>query len=84
MESDLSELEVILGHTFGHSDVLRRAVTHASAEPRAWNAYERLEFLGDRVLALVMAEGLSRSVMSGLSGVKLCRRSPGRSASAAS
>ncbi|WP_323795872.1 ribonuclease III [Nisaea sp.] len=58
MEADLSELEEILGHTFGHTDVLRRAVTHASAEPRAWNAYERLEFLGDRVLALIMAEHL--------------------------
>ncbi|MEO9900991.1 ribonuclease III [Nisaea sp.] len=58
MESDLEELEEILGHTFGHADVLRRAVTHASAEPRAWNAYERLEFLGDRVLALIMAEHL--------------------------
>ncbi|MEP3112323.1 ribonuclease III [Nisaea sp.] len=58
MESDLGELEKILGHTFGHADVLRRAVTHASAEPRAWNAYERLEFLGDRVLALIMAEHL--------------------------
>jgi len=58
MESDLEELEEILGHTFGHTDVLRRAVTHASAEPRAWNAYERLEFLGDRVLALIMAEHL--------------------------
>lgn len=58
MEADLEELEDLLGHKFGHTDVLRRAVTHASAEPRAWNAYERLEFLGDRVLALVMAEHL--------------------------
>ncbi|MEQ8333012.1 ribonuclease III [Nisaea sp.] len=58
MESDLAELEEVLGYSFGHIDVLRRAVTHASAEPRAWNAYERLEFLGDRVLALVMAEHL--------------------------
>lgn len=58
MEADLEELEELLGHKFGHGDVLRRAVTHASAEPRAWNAYERLEFLGDRVLALVMAEHL--------------------------
>ncbi|UUX50414.1 ribonuclease III [Nisaea acidiphila] len=58
MDSDLEDLEELLGHKFGHTDVLRRAVTHASAEPRAWNAYERLEFLGDRVLALVMAEHL--------------------------
>jgi ribonuclease-3 len=57
-ERDLSQLAGILGHTFNHPDILRRAVTHASAEPRAWNAYERLEFLGDRVLALAIAEHL--------------------------
>lgn len=55
---DLSGLAEILGHTFNHPDILRRAVTHASAEPRAWNAYERLEFLGDRVVALILAEHL--------------------------
>lgn len=57
-ERDLGGLAEILGHTFNHPDILRRAVTHASAEPRAWNAYERLEFLGDRVLALILAEHL--------------------------
>ena len=48
----------VLGHEFGHLEVRKQAVTHASAEPRAWNAYERLEFLGDRVVALVLAEHL--------------------------
>src|SRR3546814_10669494 len=57
-EPDLDGLAGKVGHNFGHPDILRRAVTHASAEPRAWNAYERLEFLGDRVLALVVAEQL--------------------------
>ncbi|NQW10594.1 MAG: ribonuclease III [Alphaproteobacteria bacterium] len=55
---DLDALSGVLDHAFGHPDLLRRAVTHASAEPRSWNAYERLEFLGDRVLALVVAEQL--------------------------
>lgn len=54
----LDELQRRLGHRFAHPDLLRRAVTHASAEPRSWNAYERLEFLGDRVLGLVVAEQL--------------------------
>ncbi|MEQ9333532.1 ribonuclease III [Thalassobaculum sp.] len=58
VDRDLSGLAELLGHTFNHADILRRAVTHASAEPRAWNAYERLEFLGDRVLALILAEHL--------------------------
>ena len=55
---DLTTLAEILGHRFNNPDILRRAVTHASDEPRAWNAYERLEFLGDRVLALAVAEQL--------------------------
>lgn len=57
-DSDLAALAAILDYEFEHTEVLRRAVTHASAEPRAWNAYERLEFLGDRVLALIVAEQL--------------------------
>jgi len=57
-DPDLTPLTEILSHEFEHIEVLRRAVTHASAEPRAWNAYERLEFLGDRVLALIVAEQL--------------------------
>ncbi|WP_420565448.1 ribonuclease III [Thalassobaculum sp.] len=57
-DADLADLAAILNHEFEHTEVLRRAVTHASAEPRAWNAYERLEFLGDRVLALIVAEQL--------------------------
>lgn len=57
-DTDVLALAEILDHEFEHIEVLRRAVTHASAEPRAWNAYERLEFLGDRVLALIVAEQL--------------------------
>lgn len=54
----LSELEVILEHGFSTPEVLRRAVTHASAANEVRNAYERLEFLGDRVLGLVIADQL--------------------------
>jgi ribonuclease-3 len=56
--ASLDLLSDILGHKFDHLGLLTRAITHASAEPRAWNAYERLEFLGDRVLGLVVAEHL--------------------------
>ena len=45
-----------LGHTFTDKALLRRALTHASADARASN--ERLEFLGDRVLGLIIAEQL--------------------------
>ena len=55
----LDILETALGHRFSSPDLLRQALTHASAvlrdgeEVRPSN--ERLEFLGDRVLGLVMA-----------------------------
>jgi ribonuclease-3 len=52
----LSELETRLGHSFKDRDLLTRALTHASASSIVSN--ERLEFLGDRVLGLVIAEQL--------------------------
>jgi ribonuclease-3 len=46
-----------LGYTFGDPDLLRQALTHGSST-RASASYERLEFLGDRVLSLVIADAL--------------------------
>lgn len=52
--------EAILGHSFRRPALLREALTHRSAVhgrgARASN--ERLEFIGDRVLGLTMAEWL--------------------------
>jgi ribonuclease-3 len=45
-----------LGHVFRDRDLLKRALTHSSANAHASN--ERLEFLGDRVLGLIAAEKL--------------------------
>ena len=48
-----------LGHDFSDPDLLREALTHQSAVPgrgKASASYQRLEFLGDRVLGLVVAE----------------------------
>ena len=53
---DLADLEARLGHTFHDPALLERALTHASASAGASN--ERLEFLGARVLGLVVAEKL--------------------------
>ena len=50
-----------LGHRFARPDLLTEALTHRSAaDPRRQllDSNERLEFLGDRVLALVVAEWL--------------------------
>jgi len=48
-----------LGYTFKDRALLRHALTHASSR-RKHDDYERLEFLGDRVLGLVIAEVLYR------------------------
>lgn len=50
----------VTGHRFAMPGRLERALTHASARGRDGADYERLEFLGDRVLGLVVAEMLFR------------------------
>jgi ribonuclease III len=62
------ELSRIIGYEFAHRELLEEALTHPSAlapEPRRTRhrgsgkrGYERLEFLGDRVLGLVVADCL--------------------------
>lgn len=49
----LKELEERIGHVFKDQDLLVDALTHASTGSKT--NYERLEFLGDRVLGLVIA-----------------------------
>ena len=51
-------LEALLGHTFAAPEHLERAVTHASAAEAKAESNERLEFLGDAVLDLVLSERL--------------------------
>lgn len=51
-----------IGHRFGQPALLAQALTHRSAaDPRRaqLDSNERLEFLGDRVLALIIAEWLA-------------------------
>ncbi len=64
---DGAALTEALGHRFAQPDLLRRALTHPSAigaaarqRERGQDGYERLEFLGDRVLGLVIADLLFR------------------------
>ncbi len=56
--TDSDALTARLGHVFKDRSLLERALTHASANTACSN--ERLEFLGDRVLGLVIAENLHR------------------------
>ena len=48
----------ILDYEFADPALLRRALLHRSAAPTGDPGYERLEFLGDRVLALVVTDML--------------------------
>ena len=62
-DEELEALAAILGHRFDNWSLLREALTHQSAVsgPAGRGAnYQRLEFLGDRVLGLVVAELLLR------------------------
>lgn len=66
-------LEEKTGHAFLDPDRLQRALTHASARGHAGPDYERLEFLGDRVLGLVIAELLYNAYPDAAEG-ELSRR----------
>ncbi len=56
---DLESLEVRLGYQFRDRSLLAKALTHASAQTEN---NERLEFLGDAVLNLVVGEALFRNL----------------------
>lgn len=56
-DHDLDRLAERLGHCFSQPALLSRALTHASmAKGEGGETYERLEFLGDRVLGLIVAD----------------------------
>ena len=65
MTGAAAELAEILGHRFARPELLIQALTHPSMmQGRRQNQsapYERLEFLGDRVLGLVVADMLFRA-----------------------
>jgi ribonuclease-3 len=58
LSADLLAFQGRLGHQFRKPELLLRAVTHASIGTATRPDNQRLEFLGDRVLGLVMAEAL--------------------------
>lgn len=58
LSADLRAFAGRIGHEFRQPDLLLRAVTHASISSPTRPDNQRLEFLGDRVLGLAMAEAL--------------------------
>ena len=57
-EETLQKVEQITGHQFSDREILVCALTHASSVDNRLLSNERLEFLGDAVLALVICEVL--------------------------
>lgn len=62
-DAKLEQLQERLGHKFADDGLLKRALTHGSFGDgrREEPDYERLEFLGDRVLGLLTAEILYKN-----------------------
>lgn len=58
-----TELEPIIGYRFKHPELLTEALCHSSYanEKRTINCNERLEFLGDSVLSIVVSNHLFRN-----------------------
>lgn len=51
-----------LAYTFGNESLLKTALTHPSlAKDKEYTSYEKLEFLGDNVLNLILAEEVYRA-----------------------
>jgi len=58
LSADLQAFSTRIGHDFARPELLVRSVTHSSVSSPTRDDNQRLEFLGDRVLGLVMAEAL--------------------------
>ncbi len=56
--ADITAFSARIGHAFRQPALLVQALTHASMSSPTRSDNQRLEFLGDRVLGLVMAEAL--------------------------
>ncbi len=60
-KAELADLEARLGYRFRDQNLASLALTHLSAQVAGGRSYQRLEFLGERVLGLVVADQLYAS-----------------------
>jgi len=58
LAAEVKQFSDRIGHDFARPELLLRALTHSSLSSATRPDNQRLEFLGDRVLGLVMAEAL--------------------------
>src|SRR4030065_148178 len=54
----LSECQLIIGYTFHNVEILEKALTHTSCRLENNFSNERLEFLGDAVLGMIISDYL--------------------------
>ncbi len=69
LSAELKALEARLGYKFSDPELLLRSVTHSSMSSPTRQDNQRLEFLGDRVLGLVMADALLEHDKSAAEGL---------------
>ncbi|MBL4590875.1 MAG: ribonuclease III [Phycisphaerales bacterium] len=55
-EYDIAEAQRALGYTFKDIEILRRSMRHASVAESRLESNERLEFLGDAILGMIVCE----------------------------
>lgn len=69
LSAELSAFCDRIGYTFADPSLIIRAVTHASMVSAHRDDNQRLEFLGDRVLGLVMADALLKADVNAAEGL---------------
>ena len=67
MNKSFKELEEILNYNFKNKNILHKALTHKSFD--SINNNEKLEFLGDRVLGLIISEKLLKKFPNEKEGI---------------
>jgi ribonuclease-3 len=65
---DRERAEMTISYTFKNPDLLKEALTHASVADHRLNSNERMEFLGDAVLDLIICEALYKRFPEYLEG----------------
>ena len=69
ISTELKAFQERLGHSFKSPELLIRAVTHSSLSTSDRSDNQRLEFLGDRVLGLIIAEALLKADPKAAEGI---------------
>ena len=69
----INKLEKLINYKFKNIDLLNEALTHSSFKKNNYKIkkknYERLEFLGDRVLGLVLSEYVFKTFPEAKEGI---------------